>query len=442
MSRKDDKRPAPVKQLESIEDQKIFWRRRALFAVTLFFCGALGVAAVAPVKEVALAQGEIRAAEEIVAVAHSVGGDVAAVYASSNDNVSRGAPILRIDGRTLSAEIVQLEIRRAHLLLRRDRLQALLAGEPFQPTVDSHLSPIDRANATRHYEADVADMTSEQAALQARLSERIADRAAQEAALVGGQAELEAHRAKAELSSALHARQLRPKDNMLDDAAQLAETQARLAELEGRIAATGEGVEHLAAELRRAHARRRAEWSTDLTDATAQLAETEAALAEARQRRDKLMVVAPIDGRILELGAVAPGDVVAPGEMIARIVPSARNGGSDLIAEVRISPNDIGHINDKARAIVEITTFDSDLFGEVEGEFLSVSPSSILDEQGVPTFRAQLSLSHLETTIGDATLRLAPGMVVTARIVTEERTLFDYLAEPVTRALKVAFIER
>lgn len=442
MSRKDEKRPAPVKQFEAIEDQSISWRRRALFAVTLFFSGALGVAAVAPVKEVAIATGEIRSAEEIVEVAHSVGGDVAAVYASPNAEVSEGAPILRIDGRALSAEIARLEIRRAHLVLRRDRLQALLDGVAFAPTADARLSPIDLANATRHYQADMADLASELAALKARLAEGAADRDAQIMARRGAQAELDAYRAKSDLSTALHARQLRTKDNLLEDAARLAEAEARVAEVEGRINASTESVEHLAAELRRAQARRRANWSTELTEATAELADVSASLDEAHLRRERLMVVAPIDGRILELGSAAPGDVVAPGEMIARIVPTARNGGSDLIAEIKISPNDIGHIDSDARAIIEITTFDSELFGEVEGRFISVSPSSILDEQGVPSFRAQLSLSHLETTVGDATLRLAPGMVVTARIVTEERTLFEYLAEPVTRALKVAFTER
>lgn len=432
----------PVAPLETIEDGRIRWRRCGLLAVTCFVAGSFGLAAVAPVKSVAVASGEIRSVDEVVVVEHSAGGKVSAVYTQPDANVRAGAPLLALDARSVNAEIARLAIRRAHLALRRARLSALLEERELALPEDPRLTPFDLANARRLYEAEVAEVEGEAASLNAQLAERRADQRALAAAVISARAERDAYEAQAEISDALERRQLGTRRAALTNAAQLAETEARLAEMEGRLEAAAEAIAQLVVEKRRVAARRRATWSTALTEAAAELADTDAALQDARYRRSALKVTAPISGRILQLGAVAPGDVIAPGELIAEIVPSAEDGKPDLVAEVWISPNDIGHIHLDARAVVVVTAFDEEVFGEIEGRVLRISPSSIPDEQGAPRFRARVALSHIEAKAGDAVLRLAPGMLVSARIVTAERNLLQYLADPVTRALKVVFSER
>lgn len=434
-------KPKPVAPLESLEDARIFWRRRTLLTVTAFISAMLGLAAVAPVKEVAVASGAIRSAAEVVVVEHSAGGSVETVFVAPDQEIAKDAPILTFSSRTLDAEILRLEIRRAHLALRMTRLAALLDEAPFTPPSDPRLSPADRRTAERLIEAERADIASERAALTARLAESRAELAAHQAAALGARAELDAYEAQAAMTAALEARQLSTRQSALETSARVAEAAARVAEAEGRITAGAEAITQIRAEKTRVLARRRADWSRDLTDAAATLADTDAALREAYAKRDGLAVTAPIDGRILEMGARAPGDVIGPGELIARIVPAAASG-SVLIVEAWAAPADIGHISIGDRAVIEVSAFDAELFGAIEGVVLSLSPSSIQDENGTPRFRVRLSLDRAEARVGDATLRLAPGMLATARIVTAERTLFGYMAEPVTRALSVVFTER
>lgn len=427
--------------LQSLEDEKIQWRRRALLALTLFIVAVMAVTVAAPVKKVALATGSIEAAEDIVVIEHLEGGDVRRVFVQPNDEVAAGAPLLKLDERAVNAEISSLEIRRAHLSLRAARLESLLLGAPFAAAASPHLSALDRLNAERLFEAETANFDSERAALLARIAERKADQRALRAARVSLVAELGAYREQVDLSETLNDQGLGTRSTVLEGYARAAAAQTRLAEMDGRIIAADEAVTQLQAELRRVEAQQRADWSAALTEAAEEGARTDAALDDAYRRREGLMVVAPIAGRILELGSSAAGDVITPGELIARIVPSPKEGALDLVAEVRISPDDIGHIGENAQAIVEVSTFKSDVFGEIAGSVISISPSSIADEQGAPTFRARLSLDRTVAELGDGTLRLAPGMLVTARIVTVERSLLDYLIEPITRALKVAFTD-
>lgn len=434
-------KPKPVAPLESLEDARVFWRRRTLLTVTAFIATMLALAAAAPVKEVAVATGAIRSAAEVVVVEHSTGGSVEAVFAASDDEVAKEAPILTFSSTTLDAEILRLEIRQAHLSLRMTRLAALLDEAPYTSPEDPHLSAADRLTAERLIAAERADIASERAALTARLAESRAELAAHEATAIGARAELDAYRAQADMTASLAARQLSTRQSALETGARVAEAAARVAEAEGRIAAGAEAIAQIRAEKTRILARRRADWSRDLTEAAASVAETDAALREAYAKRDALSVTAPIAGRILEMGARAPGDVVGAGELIARIVP-ATDAGSVLIVEAWAAPSDIGHISIGDRAVIDVSAFDAELFGEIEGVVLSLSPSSIQDESGAPRFRVRLSLDRTEARVGDAMLRLAPGMLATARIVTAERTLFGYMAEPVTRALDVVFTER
>lgn len=427
--------------LQSLQDERIAWRSRTLSAVIVFFIAVAILAGMAPVKKVAHALGQIRAAEEIVSVEHSVGGDVAEVYAKADQEIAAGAPILRLKDAGLEAEIAALEIRQAHYKLRQARLESLLAQRGLEPPPDPRLTAFDRDNAARLLEAERADLRSELFTLEARLAERRADRAALAAARRSALAEVAAHQEQVNLSKQLGDLGLSTRRTELEGAARVAAARTRLAELEGRSAVAQKAIEQIEAEMRQAKTRRRAQWSAALTEALEEQSRAATSLSEAYERRAALLVAAPISGRILEMGSQAPGDVIGPGELIARIAPPTAGGEGDLIAEVRISPDDIGHINYEARAVIEVTTFKSDVFGEIEGALISISPTSVLDEQGAPMFRARYTLDRIEASVGESRLRLAPGMIVSARLVTDERSLFDYLADPITSALRVAFSE-
>lgn len=440
MSERRLDRQIRVRSLESISDEKINWRRRSLWAMTVFVVGSLVLASVAPVHKVVMATGEIVLSAETVLVEHSTGGDVTAVFTERDATIAEGDPIIQFAPRALNAEIANIEIQRAHLTLRRVRLNSLLGDAPFKPPIDSWLSPLDLRNAANLYEAEKADFESERAALEARLAESRAEVSSLTAALASQRSEFDAYREQADVATQLARRDLGTRRAALDAEAQAAAAKSRYVETEGRLVAAGETIAQLKAERRRITARRRAEWSTSLTQAAEELARVEAALVEAYARRDALLVVAPISGRVLALGSEAPGDVIAPGELIASIVP-AGDDGAELMAEVRISPDDIGQIGLDAEATVEVTTFQSDVFGEINGKLASVSPTSIAEPNEPPMFRARLALDRVESVSGETKLRLAPGMLVTATLVTTERSLIDYLAEPITRVLKIGFTE-
>ena len=118
--------------------------------------------------------------------------------------------------------------------------------------------------------------------------------------------------------------------------------------------------------------------SEERARATEELAEVAAAAPKQEDRVDRLTVRAPATGVIQELVTKSVGQVVRPGELIASIVPM--NG--DMVAEVRIQPQEIGQVQSGARAEIQVTTFDAVRYGKDSGHGAPDISHHILRQRG------------------------------------------------------------
>jgi len=197
--------------------------------------------------------GLVEAQDENVAVASPLSRVVEEVHVKVGDEVARGAPLFRLEGRDLAAE---REVRRAAVLAARSRLDRLLASPRAE-----EIPPAEAR--VKEAEAALAD-----ARRQVELWEKVAD------------------------ARAVTAEDLARKRY----AAEAAE--ARLAEARAALA------------LLRAGA-----WKPDVDIARAELAAAEAQAKAVETELDRLTVRAPSDGTILKLnvraGEFAPAGAVA-----------------------------------------------------------------------------------------------------------------------------------
>jgi len=108
---------------------------------------------------------------------------------------------------------------------------------------------------------------------------------------------------------------------------------------EGKPALARDAVTEAESSLAEADAKAMQKLSEERVKAAAELAETEQQLVKLADRFERLLVRAPSDGVVQELAPKSLGEVIRLGEMVARIVPGAR----ELVAEARIDPKDSGH---------------------------------------------------------------------------------------------------
>lgn len=394
-------------------------------------------AALAPFGETSTAMGRISPSGTVRSVQHLEGGIVAEIFVKDGDAVDAGQKLLKLSPTSAEADRGQLGARAAELALRVERLRAFALERPalfeadpaYADLIQDQADILATQNVSRERQREV---------IRAQINER-------ESALDS----LSASVATAERHAELLEQELAMREELLEKG--LVSKVVYIETMKGANAARGD-VQSALAERRRAASAlaeakgRLLEMEADLRNgalaemgrASAELASVNSEIAKLDDRARRTEIAAPVKGLVKSLAVASPGDVVAPGEILLEIVPVDET----LLAEVRISPRDIGHIAVGDEALVKISTYDFARFGGLRGTVSYLAASSSVDEKGEAYFKAKIALPRDYVGGDPRSNRIAAGMEATADIKTGEKTLLQYLVRPVYTAMSNTFSER
>ena len=173
------------------------------------------------------------------------------------------------------------------------------------------------------------------------------------------------------------------------------------------------------------------------SEVQAQLYDINQRLAATNDRVNRIQIKSPSAGRVMGMSVHNIGSVITPGRPILDIVPQ----GEELVIEARVSPMDIDRVHVGLLAEVRFSAFKQALTPKTDGKVIGLSADRITDERtGVPYYNARIELTpDSYTKLGE--MELLPGMPADVLINTGERTLFEYMMQPITNAFSRAFIE-
>ena len=182
---------------------------------------------------------------------------------------------------------------------------------------------------------------------------------------------------------------------------------------------------------------REANANSDLSRKQADIESLQERIPVLQDRVNRTLVSSPKNGIINRLVITTIGGVAEPGGALAEIVPL----NEDLIIEVEISPKDIAFIVAGQRALVKLTAFDFSKYGSLAGKVLTVGADSIQKDDGSRWYLCEIAIPVNGITSLGKTITILPGMVAQVDIVNGERTIMNYLLEPVTKVTEEAFRE-
>lgn len=410
---------------------------RLIVVLCAFFILMAGIAAYAPIYEVALTEGKIVPQGSVVRVEHYEGGIVKSIHFRAGMRVKKGDVIASLTPAAAMSDQDQMAARSVNLAITKIRLQALINDleVDFGSYKDSHPKLVEDHLAL--YKDEKKTIKHTVGSLTARVRQKAAAAKA---------AELETKSLKSQL--AIHQEQFRMRESLVKDGyttrnsyleakAKVAETEARLAQIEGQMLAAVNGLTEVEQQLSEAIAKARQKWTTELTQTTASLSEIDAAIGKVEDRVNRLDVRAPITGIIQSLQPKAIGEVINPGDLVAELVPE----DGKLLAEVRLKPEDASNIQKGQASRVTITAFDTKEFGMLDGKVLSVSPTTFTNDKGEEYYEIRLQLDRLTVRRKGIDYPVLPGMTVRAELIKGERSLLRYLLKPIFTAFDNSFGE-
>lgn len=408
-----------------------------LIVISVLVGGLIGFSAFTNINETAVTQGQVMPAGSVNLVQHLEGGIVAEILVQDGQIVDKGQPLIRLKKAGPLAEFDQMRAREASLALRAERLRAF--GLDRAPDFSSGRDHPDLAADQRAIlDLQIEARRSQRQVIQSRIDQR----KAQVGALAEQKKNLEEQASilqeQVNMRKRLLKKGLVSRVVYLETQRSLSRIHGELASVVGRIAETQAALGEAQNSRLELDAKLRNEALDAMGSVTGELAQVREAIAKLKDRVQRLEVSAPTRGIVKGLQTRTVGGVVRPGEPIMEIVPI----DDILVAEVRISPRDIGHLRTGQPAEVKITAYDMARFGTVEGRLKRVSASTFEDEHGQPFFKGVIELSQTYVGNNPEFNPIRPGMVVNADVITGSKSLLQYLLKPVYRGLASAFHER
>ena len=106
------------------------------------------------------------------------------------------------------------------------------------------------------------------------------------------------------------------------------------------------------------------------------LEETHKSLKDAIKRS---IIRSPVDGVINELFVHTIGSSIPSSTELMTIVPNSY----EMVAEVKIKPEEIAKLHIGQTAKVKVTAFDYSIYGDLKGKIVYISPDTVFDKEEV-----------------------------------------------------------
>ena len=409
------------KQLsKSIRKADIILYTSLLFWVIMFLWSYF-----ATIEEVTRGQGRVIASSKIQVIQNLEGGIVKEILVQTGDEVTQSQPLIKLDETRFKAELAAMQQNRAALEANITTLTAESQGVP----------PVFDANFTNSYANLVArelELHQSRMLTQGESIEVLEQR-------------LERLQAQSNAASENFGLIQQEQDIVAPLVEKGVESQMELIRLKQRLNEAQSNIFQIDAEIEATNAQLKAEQSSFIEQAREklQLAKTEYnALIETiptlEDRLERTLVRASMNAVVNRLLVNTIGGVVQPGSPMVELVPI----DDELVVEVEISPKDIAYVIPGQRASIKLTAFDFAKFGALDGIVTKISADSLSKEDGSIWYLCQVSVPvDTMTTLGK-TIKIQTGMVAQVDIISGEKTVLQYLLQPVTKIANEAFRER
>jgi HlyD family secretion protein len=396
-----------------------------------------------PLDGGAVAPGVINPDSGKKTIQHLEGGIIADLPVREGEVVKIGQPLVVLESTQARAAHEALVQQRLSLVARKARLDAekasqnrielpqeLRAADPqIRSIVEAQQEVFDTRRTTHASRRDILAQRIEQLVQQIKGYEAQVESTSRQIDFVS-----EELRAK----EYLVARGLLPKPDALRLKRTDAEISGKRGEYVAEIARGRQQIGEAKMQMLGVDAERADQIAADADKVRGELTEVNEKLQASADIVKRTVVVAPVNGTVVDVKFKTIGGVVQRGEPIMSIVPA----GDELIIEARLTPLDVKAVHGGLEAQVRLSAYSSRSVPKIPGTVRTVSADRLMDDAThQPYYLARVAVDRQTLHRLAPSVDLIPGMPVEVLVVTERRTMVEYLAKPFREALWRSFRE-
>ncbi len=389
------------------------------------------------INEVARTPGEVVPDGYEQVVQHLEGGIVDQINAQEGDIVEKGQTLVVLRSTGTDEDLERAVSKQTSLAMQEERLRAYI--EKRQPDFtrfeQSHAEIVrDQKN---FFQSMQSANNEEQLVIKRQIEQK-------RQSITSLSVELETERRNLQISSNLFEKKQQLHSKGFLSETKFLEAQQAMNKIQGNVTRIQSQMETARAEIGE-YQNRLASLSLGQNDRINE--RLDAIIAEKEQNNEiirkleekskRLAIKAPVTGVVNGLTLNTIGSVVRAGDTIMSIVPI----NEELVVEVKIPPQHIGHVHVGQDVKVKLSSYDFSRYGLVNGKLEKISATTFNGQNGERYYQGKIKVE--KNYVGnDRHHPIMPGMTVMAEIITGEKTILQYLLKPIHNSLKTAFSER
>ena len=174
----------------------------------------------------------------------------------------------------------------------------------------------------------------------------------------------------------------------------------------------------------------------ELSAATARAEELSSSIPTAADKLARTDVRSPVRGIVNRVHVTTVGGVAQPGMPLVEVVPL----GETLLVEAYIKPDQIAFLYPGQEVKIKITAYDFSRYGALSGELETIGADAVrIPDTEETMYPVRVRTTSTLTDQDDKPLDIIPGMIAEVEILSEKKTVLDYILRPVLRIKERAF---
>lgn len=209
------------------------------------------------------------------------------------------------------------------------------------------------------------------------------------------------------------------------------QSKAQIAQLKSQISENILNIETQRQEYQR-------EIGEQLRDALSIIFDSQEKIVALSDKVKRTHIKSPVSGTVVGLDIHTIGAVIQASKPIMSIVPK----NDSFIVEARVPAQDIDNIYPGQHADIRFSAFNQRKASIIDGVVEHVSADSFEDEStGIQYYKARVKITDHGAENMTENMQLLSGMPAEVMIVTGEKTLFEYIVQPINEMLNRAMRE-
>lgn len=392
----------------------------------------------AEIDVVVRGSGKVIPARQVQVVQSLEGGVVAEILVSEGDLVNANQPLIKLSEIAFSSSFQENRLLYYELRVRSIRLTAEAHGRQFVQDAElEKLAPEALRSEEGLYKSnkqqldETISILSEQVQQQERVLEEAESKARQltrTLKLLKKEVRIKKPLVKDGIISEIEYLQLQQRESEVEGELEIADiaiprTQSSIEEARGKLE---QGRLDFANQAKR-----------ELNEVLAEIsriAQTQTALQD---RVSRTTLRSPVKGVVKQLHANSIGGVIAPGGQVLEIVPV----GESLLVETRIKPADIASISIGQLTRLKFSAYDFAIHGSLSGKVVFVSADTVTEDNGDSFYIVRVEPDKSFLGHEERPMSIKVGMTSEADIITDKKSILEYLLKPINRGLERALTE-